>query len=1421
MSKKKIAITCLAAALGLSVAVAAGFGVANASAAKTPYGEAFDYTQSENKVQYKTLQSDETDGARKGLLLYAYDGGATADFKATLNGVCEAELKAVTHGGLTDLLCYSLVFTDVATQKQFKVSVVNRGAYSDVYVDVNGEKAGIYYYTHAYDLNGTPKGYTAGLNASGAYTRFTNDGSAQLQFDPQTMQVKLMGDGGGYHLVWDFSEEVNDGKRLIHDLPAFDEYTVELSLDQVKANGKGELLVYSLGGYTFDSAYVSSKLNVSADVSTNAIVGKEYVLPTARAHDLIAGELTDAEIAVTVYDRYGNTLGDGNSFTPTQSGEYYVYYKYGAGETAASAFYRIKAIEESAVVQEFSYDDNTLDENAEIGTHTSLYIPKGRVSSNLSATEHAVEARVTVKKDGVALDGYVNVAGGFTFLFTQVGSYEFVYETNAYGLPQQEVKTLTVSADISTFVADTVAQDMELGTTFTVPQATVYCGENSYAAEAYVQYPSGKVSADVEIVLDELGEYALVYKYGEEIKTQTFTARQLYSDLFDASFSSVGYGELTTNNTYGGQMITLSGSDTVAYNQLIDLSDNTFDENLLDKSQNTPLVELFLQPKKIGLPDLSALYLKFTDAEDPDNYIEIRLQYLAYLPNNIRIRTRAAGQTWVGYDYNFWTGAISVDATESHNDGGTIVLLSSSHNVTDRAFDTTALRLYFDCEKGRLYTRTWQDEAGNSTEENPIPIPWLIRDYKTNDPDLSAANTPWKGFSTGKVYFSMYAAGVSDTASVLLRCLDGEDFTTQYYYDDVAPSIKVEYEDAPPLAEVGTKFKVLGYTATDDYCNVISKGVQVFYGAQEIALEDGYFTPTAVGNYTLVYTAEDAFGNVAKKEVKIQAKNALSNPTVELKSELPDSVAYGAAVTLPEAIGLGGAGCVSLDVSVLSMNANKAIPVKNGQFVCSEEGGYRILYTATDYIGQTAKRELWIYGVTRSKTPVFDESRFVLPKAFISGDSFKFNEYYATYYKADGSAEQIQGVVTVTDANGERTVDGAYKPKASADVTSAMVKLTFTCAEGETVIEREVPLVSIKQGLGFLANYFVTENATVDAGQEDALYFSAENKAEAYGFSFVRPIHQNYLSLGFKRDTISQFNTVTVTLRDMYDSAATVEFTYTNTKKGLFLSINGGENRKANYDTDGNFAIHYDASIDRITDTLGMNVGTVTTYANGEAFNGFPSGYVYMDVVADGNVGFTYISNQVFNNQFRDAKTPRIRIDGYFSGSYVPGDKIVLPTATAYDVLNAVTEVTLTVRSSDGSKTYLQTTADKETIFVPEAYGSYAIIYTAMDAAKQKITSTTTIVVFDNVKPTLTLKSEMPTTAAWGSTITIPEYTVSDNGDVSKVTVKTYVVAPNGQLESIKNNKVSFAMKGEYTVYYFLVDENNNTANYTYSIQVA
>ncbi len=1420
IKQKTATCICLMLALLLILSTATCVGLtANASSSS---GEMFDYSASSVNLKYKTAQGDADEPGRKGLLLYGYDSGAFAQFKAEMNGSFSADLKALKHGNSADLSKYSLVFTDTQTQKSFSVIVENKGSSSNVCVSVDGNKAGIYYYTSQYDVNGTALGYTALYNNSETYTNVASN-EIQLVFDPVTMQVNVLGNGGAYHPVWDFSKEYNDGKQLKHDLPQFGQYTVKVVFDEVKSNGKGELLVYSFGGYTFENAYVDSSISLFANVTSNAIIGKEYSIPQAQVVDLVGGEMSADNVFVSVYDVDGNVLNNGEyKFTPSENGDYYIYYSYKTSQNEkpdAVAFYRITAVAETDCAHEFSYDSSDIDSIDEVGVYTTVYVPKGTIQSNLLVSG-SMATTVTVKKNGEPIADYENVSGGFEYTFTEAGTYSFVYQAKINGQTLVDEKTVTVSGGTPTYVIEEMSEEAEVGSTINLTAGKVYYKNFVYEMSVSMQYPSGKTVTAGEHVLNELGTYVICNEYGNEVFKQEFTVRQTYSDLFSGDFTSTKYGTLVGNNTINGQIVTLTNGNSVTFTKLIDLSDNSFDETLEDKSQNTPLLELYAQPHSLNVSDLQTLYITLTDKYDSNNYIIIRVNYLSYLPNNMRIRTMAAGQSWVGYDYEFYTGDISVDSAQGHDDGGTIVSFNCMQSADGRDFSERKLRLYFDNASGRLYTRTWQDKAGNSTTDNYIPIPWLIRDYKTTDPTLSAGDTPWKGFTTGEVYLSVYATGISDTADLVFTNIDGVDLTGKYYVDNVAPTLTVDVdENNVPFAKVGKVFNVFSHVAKDAYSLIAEDTVKVLHNGREIELDNGAFIPDEVGEYLIVYTATDTFGNTVTKTIKVEAKNTLSKLSITVDGTLSSELFFGELVQLPDATAVGGAGGISVKVEVIAVGAdNKNVEITNGAFRAMYAGLYQVVYTATDYIGNTKTERLWTT-VAYSAAPVFDESSIVLPGAFISGDAYEFSEYFATYYNGEGGTEQVKAVITVTDANGTNVLTGSkYVPVASETNSVAEITFSFTANNQTTSVVKKVPVLTPNKGLGYLKGFFATDG-TVDAVNYAVVF--TPNGTESLHIAFAKAISQRYLTIGLRREDVDSFKEMNIILRDTSDPNATVKLTYRNNSGKLTLSINDGTEYNANFDTSGNFAIKYDNASKRILDVLGMEIGTITHYQDGTEFNGFPSGMVYFEIEADGKLAITSIANQNFNNYVRDAITPLLTIDGSFSGTYIPGQTVTLPAATAYDVLGATGEITVTVKSASG-QVVASGTADKELLFVPQSYGTYSVVYSVSDASGNKTTYTSSIVVIDDVKPTLSFDKSIPETAKVGTTITLPKYTVSDNGDIDQVVVKKYVCGPDGIMVAVLGDgTVKLDKKGTYFIYYFVVDDNGNTTNYTFKITVS
>lgn len=1422
MTKKKIIGTLLASACGL-IAVAVGTPALLNAMAKSSYGDAFVYEQT-TPIKYKAAYCQPSVSSEKGMLFYAYDSGAKAEFKGAVSGVFETNLAALAEEGKApDLAEYSLLFTDKATGKSFSIGVSVGKEDSNVFVNVDGNKAGIVYYYSQWSAP-APYGYTGLYNNEGVYTKLSS-GVMSLMFDPATLQVKAADASGVYQLVWDFSQEYNDGKQLQHSLSSFEEYSVSVVFDDVKKNGKGELLVYSFGGYDFGTQYVESKPSVKASIRSKAIVGEQYEAPKASVSDLIKGELSSDDVVLKIYNEDGDVVNVNNaySFVPETAGEYFLYYTYGKGENLASAYYCIEAIDKSEIVSTFTYEE-TIASEQEIGRYAQLYIPAASVNTTLSHRGFAEDAVVTVLKDSIAVDGYTEKAGGFVYTFEEEGEYTIVYSVPFYGELVKEKKKVIVSADKVGVLMEEIEEIKTLGDTLTVQAAKIYFGGKEETATVSVVYPSGKVVENTSAVLDELGNYTVEHHWSGGVEIQQFTVMELYENMFTpGTGNAISYQTMTANNTVTGQMLTLTNNTQVVYDKVIDLSDNTFDDTISDRTQNEPLVEFIVQPNEIGKADMTALYVTFTDVYDPENYISVRIKYMDYNPAITLLRTRATGQNWLAYHYEFNSGDVLIHNATSHEDGGLVSSANFTQEIASRDFVKNSMKLYYDDEALSIYAQSWQTVSGDGKKE----IPFLLRDYSTTDQFLSGGDKPWRGWTTGEVRMTMYAVGVSSTANVMLMKLDGEDLTNPYVPDDAAPIITFSDLDEAnvPKAEVDSPYKLFNAEWRDLYSKVVKEDVTVYFGDKQVSIENGAFVPDQTGTYTVVYTASDSYGNTTRKEIEVEAISVADKPIITVLEQLPEAAVVGQRVYIPAFVGEGGVGGITTSVQVTC--GGEPIEVTYGSFICSKEGTYTIKLMATDYIGSESSEILRIRNVKLGDKPVFDEASIVLPQTFIEGDTYTFPIYQADYYTSVGVSEKITAKIEVTDANGTKVLDGRlYTPKASDTVSEAKIRYIFAKGDKQTVVEKSLPIKVVKNKVAqYLTQYYVYENADISAVKE-GIFFTAQEGVEAMKFAFARPIAANQLFFRLAIDeSKAQYDSFNLIFKDSADATQIVVMKIEAFDGEYRATINGKVCRFFSVGDDGEMEISYDLASHTFTDIFDRKIGEVTTYANGKAFAGFGSGYVYVEVEVNGiyggaSVGMASIANQIMNNNRQDSSNPIITINGYLSGSFAPGTQIVIPTATAYDVLGYVGDVKVRV-TKNGQVVKEETSATTEqTYILGSGYGEYAIEYTVTDGNGRTATLTRYVVAYDETKPSLTFKGNVPQTAELGSSITLPTYEISDNGNKDNVKVEIYVMSPSGLFGEVKNNQVTFTRAGKYVIYYQVQDENGNVAFYAFNVTV-
>lgn len=239
------------------------------------------------------------------------------------------------------------------------------------------------------------------------------------------------------------------------------------------------------------------------------------------------------------------------------------------------------------------------------------------------------------------------------------------------------------------------------------------------------------------------------------------------------------------------------------------------------------------------------------------------------------------------------------------------------------------------------------------------------------------------------------------------------------------------------------------------------------------------------------------------------------------------------------------------------------------------------------------------------------------------------------------------------------------------------------------------------------------------------------------------------------------------------------------------------------------------------------------SYDDGEPFEGFSSGRVYLSMKAKGllngaGLAWARIDNQSLSYASSDYNPPRISLLGDYGGSYSLGESAIINQAMVSDVLdpNALCYVSVASPSGEVAKDTNNVSlnlvkADKEYTLKLEEYGQYIVTYKAVDSNGESTTFIYAINVEDEEAPVITLKSEPVSEIALGEYFRIPKYEVSDNSG-KEVTVSVYIDSPDGQSYLIASDRNSFKplTQGVYTLRIRAMDESGNISYLAHSFTV-
>ena len=1004
---------------------------------------------------------------------------------------------------------------------------------------------------------------------------------------------------------------------------------------------------------------------------------------------------------------------------------------------------------------------------------------------------------------------------------------------------------MLVSATVLCLVAfaandSTLPEKVFVGDSVTIPDKTLSLNGESKAATVTVTTPDGGLFGGNRIVASLAGKYNVTYSatIGGQFVTEqaSFVALRRPKDMFVANKYATAETENFTAGEfrYNGVLLTMKNNAEVTFDKVIDVTDFTRADEFLD---------FMVVPSAEGKNDFAELVITLTDAENSANVVKISVKDGGAENLNGRgsyLKIGANNQPIGGYEY-FWDWVNNIPGETKFNTFfkfGTPTWMSF-RGIKDSDNDGYySMNLGLDyADKAFYVSRYWGHD-------------YTVKVCDLDDVALYGSDV-WRGFTSGKMKVGFSVSGLtSASAKVLVGNVCGFDLSAEMYEDTTAPQIVLDGNaDNPPRSVVGATYKVFDAVAADDLDDniAVQTTVKYVYGGTEynVNVVDGKFTTNYQGKYTITYIATDRSGNTSDKQVDVYCDVVKPDVTIDVaQTDVTCGLFEQVSVADAKSVKVNGEGVFNVSARLVAPDG-KQVRIEDNTFIPDQTGKYMLTYTATDYVGNAYTRQFNITVQPLTK-PVFVTKPY-LPVAFIYG----FNYYLPVALAYEGKGTAIPAKIYVENVE----LNGAFTP-GEAQVTNGQVAVRYVAqgtsgtAEYQTVVKVVAPVVTQSEATYIdQSAYFVTSNATATMEKDFvSVVFGVGGK-----FVFANKLNARAAGLTFVCAD-ETFDSVQVVLSDSTDvnKVVTLTITYADGKYFVALPHDGnlynlgqkGKSIGVSYNN-GNYSV---VGVDNAV------CGKIAYYDNGNAFEGFGDA-VYIGVACNtqssATINFTNIVNQTLGHRSSvgvigstDLIAPQIVVDDDADNNYNIGDTATIPAVKAFDVLNPIQSVKVTVIAPDGTRVLNNADGTTEHPIKLEQYGTYAVTYTATDNFGKRAPYYKTISVKETENPRLEVNTKaIGKTYKVGDKIEIPSYTVSDNSgsynlDVMLICPDNYIVyllndnsgeitsclnAENAKLPSgLLVDKKTFRLtkSGVYTLRFFAYDEFYNCVTVDVTIVV-
>ncbi len=987
------------------------------------------------------------------------------------------------------------------------------------------------------------------------------------------------------------------------------------------------------------------------------------------------------------------------------------------------------------------------------------------------------------------------------------------------------VAVFAVGANSAVWSNVDIAEIYAYGDTFEVPERTLTVGSNEVKAYHTVTFPSGEAVRGKSVKLRETGNYVVRYYASvgkEQYSTEESFTVQGFGYIADSEESSVSYGHYTEFGADStGLIVKLANGDKLTFTKLIDVASLT---------QSDALFKFFITPEHQGAADFNKLTLTLTDSVDSSKYLRIDV-------NRGQFSSGGVGVSWVMAGGNGQDMAGYEKGKKLHvNDdiGAPLYISFVAQNNSGDGWSGPAFNVKPDLRYGAIsFDYNSKIVYANSD---------IVADLDSSDyyKDL------WRGWTSDKARLTVSASGYSSaTANFCVTEVFGmsaDELRDNAFIDDEAPVITVDsdYEEMP-RAEAGRAYPVPSAVAYDDYAGSCEVTAEVVYGYHtespvSVSLLNGSFTPDRTGSYTIIYTARDGFGNVAKKLLFVQAVKAVPEIVITAPS-LPLNAELGTYVEVPEPVVSGGSGKITVETAVIFGGERTVI---NGGFRPETEGEYTVEFTATDYIGKTKFATLTV-NANKGEKPLFVDG-VSLPPVYINGGKYVLPELYANDYTS-GSLKRVLCDVKVVDANGEKTYKAGSEYVPAVAENGDFAEITYFSGSAVYPTFNVPVIIGRNDETVYMSNYIYGEKITVTVRDEsNALYTTGLAVIPSFGDSswiFANALLKNETSV------------VVGTLAGKTNFGA-FEFAFIDAASGRKISVtasigsakvtfsHGGESYVlgSSVKNGGKLKISYNnGKISVVCNDSATISVPLSAYDNGDDFDGFTSDKIYIGVAtADNKADSRYmvlsVSENALSYRNQDNNAPSFSILGDYGGRQKINTEYVIRRGVCNDVFAPESSATLTVTAPDGKivtdkngKELKDVTIDEEYVIKLTQYGKYTVSYvvTEVNWIGNRNKPNVTVTVADEEAPVIEFTEAVSDTASVGDVIVMPKYKVTDNLSAeSEITVKTFVINAQGKIIELTDgaNAIKCEYKGKYTFIVYAIDATGNASSREFEVNV-